>query len=196
MQGFGGSPRARYEMTTAVWLITGSDSHVVDTTLKCNYYGTLLATTSILPHIRAGGRLVNVSSMAGKLNKYSDTITQRFRSARSASDVTKLMQEFSTAVHEGRQREVGWPSVGYATSKAGVTGMTIAVAREAARGGLGAKEGVLINCCCPGYVKTDMTRGGGAKSPNQGAQMPVMLALNDIGGTTGEFWEHREVSRW
>ena len=134
--------------------------------------------------------------MAGKLNKYSDSITQRFRSARQISDVTALMQEFKTTVHEGRHREAGWPSVAYATSKAGVTGMTKAVAQEAARGGLGAKEGVLINCCCPGYVRTDMTRGGGAKTPDQGAQMPVMLALNDLGGRTGEFWEHREVSRW
>ncbi|KAI9689777.1 MAG: hypothetical protein M1822_009659 [Bathelium mastoideum] len=174
----------------------GFDANIVDTTLQCNYYGTLHATTAILPHLRPGGRLVNVSSMAGKLNKYSPAITQRFRAAQSIADITALMQEFRAAVHAGRQKKAGWPSVAYATSKAGVTGLTKVAARKAAAGGLGAKEGVLINSCCPGYVRTDMTRGGGAKTPDQGAQMPVMLALQDLGGKTGEFWEHREVSAW
>ncbi|KAI9704001.1 MAG: hypothetical protein M1820_005622 [Bogoriella megaspora] len=174
----------------------GFDSNVVDTTLACNYYGTLQATTSILPHIRAGGRLVNVSSMTGKLNKFSDVITDRFRSARTISDMNSLMQDFSTAAREDRVKEAGWPSAAYATSKAGVTGLTKVVAQAAARGELGAKEGVLINSCCPGYVNTDMTKGRGAKTPDQGAQMPVMLALKDLGGISGEFWEHQEVSKW
>jgi carbonyl reductase 1 len=34
-----------------------------------------------------------------------------------------------------------------------------------------------------------MTRGGGAKTPDEGAQTPVMLALSDIGGQTGLFWK-------
>lgn len=37
-----------------------------------------------------------------------------------------------------------------------------------------------------------MTRGGGSKSPDQGAQTPVMLALADIGGKTGLFWKDEE----
>ncbi|KAF2232502.1 carbonyl reductase [Viridothelium virens] len=175
----------------------GFHPEMVDTTLKINYYGTLHTTLALLPHLRPGGRLVNVSSMAGKLNKYSPTITSRFRAARSVSDITTLMQEFSASVHEGRHTEAGWPSVAYSTSKAGVTGMTRVLAREVSEGKVeGVREGVLVNSCCPGYVKTDMTKGGGAKTPDQGARTPVMLALGELGGKTGEFWEHGEVSQW
>ena len=38
-----------------------------------------------------------------------------------------------------------------------------------------------------------MTRGGGSKSPDQGAQTPVMLALFDLGGKTGLFWKDEKV---
>ena len=38
-----------------------------------------------------------------------------------------------------------------------------------------------------------MTRGGGSKSPDQGAQTPVMLALADLGGKTGLFWKDEKV---
>ena len=41
-----------------------------------------------------------------------------------------------------------------------------------------------------------MTRGGGAKTPDQGARTPVMLALEDIGGRTGEFWQSESVTEW
>jgi carbonyl reductase 1 len=55
---------------------------------------------------------------------------------------------------------------------------------------------VLVNACCPGYVKTDMTRGGGMISPDEGAQTPVMLALGDIDNTSGEFWKSKKVQSW
>ena len=39
------------------------DINVVEGTLKSNYYGTLEASQALLPLIKDGGRLVNVSSM-------------------------------------------------------------------------------------------------------------------------------------
>ena len=77
-------------------------------------------------------------------------------------------------------------------SKAGETAFTKAIAMEEAKRG----RGVLVNACCPGYVNTDMTRGGGTKTPDEGAQTPVMLALQDIGGKTGEFWQSEKVTEW
>ena len=41
-----------------------------------------------------------------------------------------------------------------------------------------------------------MTKGRGAKSVDEGAQTPVMLAIGDIGGKTGLFWQHEKVSEW
>jgi len=163
----------------------GFDSHVVKTTLECNYYGTLEANQDLLPLIQDGGRLVNVSSTAGNLSKYSPELQQRFRSAKSVTEVTKLMEDFKAAVAAGNEKEQGWISAAYATSKAGVTTMTRVIAEEIKATG----SKTLVNSCCPGWVVTDMTRGGGTKTPDQGAQTPVMLAIADIGNKCGLFWK-------
>jgi carbonyl reductase 1 len=54
----------------------------------------------------------------------------------------------------------------------------------------------LVNSCCPGYVDTDMTKGNGTKTPDQGAQTPVLLAIQDIGGKTGGFWQSEREIEW
>jgi carbonyl reductase 1 len=121
----------------------------VKTTLECNYYGTLGATRTFLPLIRDGGRLVNVSSTSGLLNKYSPDIEKRFRAAKTVAEISKLMEDFKAAVAAGSEKEQGWPSAAYAVSKAGLTGMTKVIAEEQRAQGCT----VLINSCCPGYVK-------------------------------------------
>lgn len=167
--------------TTAV----RADINVVRETLQCNYYGTLTATRSLLPLIRPGGRLVNVSSMSGHLNaKYSAEIRTAFAASESVDDITALMESFTRAVEQGKEGERGWPSAAYAVSKSGITGMTRAVAREE-KGKAGG--GVLVNSCCPGFVSTDMTKNRGAKTVDEGARTPVLLACGDIKGTAGEF---------
>ncbi|KAK1068808.1 hypothetical protein LTR33_011052 [Friedmanniomyces endolithicus] len=172
----------------------GFDANVVKETLQTNYYGTLEATRDLLPLLREGGRMVNVSSMAGKLNKYSDEIRNAFIQAAKTDvpAVTALMEKFKAAVAEGKEKQAGFPSAAYAVSKAGETAFTKAIAMEEAK----RDRGVLVNACCPGYVKTDMTKGGGAKTPDEGAQTPVMLALHDIGGKTGGFWQSEREIEW
>lgn len=172
----------------------GFDANVVEQTLHTNYYGSLEATRDLLPQIRQNGRLVNVCSMSGKLGSYSSEIRSAFISA-SQSDVpscTAIMEKFKSAAVEGKEKEAGFPSAAYATSKAGEIAMTKATAKEEeARG-----RGVLVNACCPGYVKTDMTRGGGSKTVDEGAKTPVMLALEDIGSKTGGFWQSEKEIEW
>ncbi len=191
MDGFG-MPRSGLSCLLCT-LTFSTDINVVEQTLQCNYYGTLTATESLLPLIRDGGRLVNVSSMVGHLNsKYSAAIRSAFASSKVVSDVTRLMEDFTAAVKQGNEKEQGWPSAAYAVSKSGITGMTRAIAvQHKQQGGK-----VLVNSCCPGYVSTDMTKNRGRKTVDEGAQTPVLLALGDIGGTTGEFWQHERVIEW
>jgi carbonyl reductase 1 len=166
---------------------------VVKETLQCNYYGTLQATTSLLPLIRQGGRLINVSSTAGSLSsKYSPALRSAFAATNTVSDVTSLMEQFTSAVEAGQEKEQGWPSAAYSVSKSGVTGMTRAIALEERKSG----GGRLVNSCCPGYVKTEMTKGRGLRSVDDGARTPVMLALGDIGDVVGEFWQNEKVVEW
>ncbi len=171
--------------------LDGFNINVVKSTLHSNYYGTLAATQLLLPQIRDGGRLVNVASIIGKLSsKYSSAVRSRFLSAKSVEDVTKLMEEFTSAVEEDSYKS-DWPGAAYAVSKAGEIGFTKCIALENAN--KGSKS--LINSCCPGYVNTDMTKGNGVKSPDEGAQTPVLLAIGDIKGANGQFWkDEREIS--
>ncbi|CAK4035005.1 Hypothetical predicted protein [Lecanosticta acicola] len=172
----------------------GFDSNVVKKTLETNYYGTLEASQSLLPLIKPGGRLVNVSSTSGLLNKYSDEIRDAFHAAAKTSvpAVTAIMQQFQQAVDQGKEKEAGFPSAAYAVSKAGETAYTKVLAMEEAK----KNTGILVNACCPGYVNTDMTKGRGRKTIDEGAKTPVMLALQDIGGKTGEFWRNEEADEW
>jgi carbonyl reductase 1 len=186
------SVKLSYHANQLVLIISHLDSNTVHETLKSNYYGTLEATQTFLPLIRDGGRLVNVSSLMCALSKYSKAIQNSFLSAKTPAGITALMEEFEHAVKAGKERENGWPQNAYAVSKAGVTGLTLAIADEEKRKG----SKTLINACCPGYVNTDMTKGNGYLTPDQGAKMPVLLALGDIGEQTGLFWMQGKPAEW
>jgi carbonyl reductase 1 len=94
------------------------------------------------------------------------------------------MEKFTADVTAGREKAEGWPSAAYAVSKAGEIAFTEAIAMEAETNG---RKNVLVNSCCPSYVNTNMTKGNGVKTVDQGAKTPVMLALGEIGGKNGEF---------
>jgi len=181
-----------FVINNAGMAMQGFNSNVVNTTLGCNYYGTLEASNAFLSRMKDSGRLVNVASMSGHLEKYSDAIRDKFLASKTVSDISKLMESFTAAVEAGNEKAEGWPSAAYAVSKAGVIGITRAIATAEKTKG----SKVLINSCCPGWVQTDMTKGKGAKTPDEGAKTPVMLALKDIGGRSGLFWQHERPIAW
>ncbi|KAJ8114367.1 hypothetical protein OPT61_g3742 [Boeremia exigua] len=172
--------------------LDGFNSNIVKQTLHTNYYNTLLASRTFLPLLKPTGRLVNVASISGALSKYSDGVCARFRAAQSEEDVSAIMRDFAAAVEQGREKDAGFPSAAYAVSKAGCIAGTKVLARLESESG-GRK---LVNACCPGYVNTDMTKGNGTKTPDQGALTPVLLAIQDVGGRSGEFWRDEKVVEW
>lgn len=138
--------------------------------------------------------MVNVASMGGHLNKYSKEVTDAFIKAADTdiASVSAIMQQFQDAADKNNVEAAGFPTAAYCVSKAGEIGFTKAIAAAEKRKG----NSVLINACCPGFVQTDMTRNRGGKTPDQGAKTPVMLALQDIGGRTGGFWQHEREIKW
>lgn len=172
--------------------LDGFNLDIVKQTIHSNYYGTKQVTERVLPQIRSGGRLVNVASLSGVINSsYAQPIRKRFLQAQHVDDITKLMEEFIDAVSRN-DFEGTWPKGAYKVSKAGEIGMTKCISEQHRKNG----GTVLINSCHPGYVNTDMTKGNGTISPDQGAQTPVLLALGDIGSTTGEYWSDGKLSAW
>jgi carbonyl reductase 1 len=98
------------------------------------------------------------------------------------------MREFQAAVDEGREKEAGFPSAAYAVSKAGLIGATRALANEAG--------GKRVTSCCPGYVNTDMTKGNGTRTPDEGAETPVWLSLGEVEGKNGGFYRYEKEVEW
>uniref|UniRef100_D8PZI4 Carbonyl reductase n=1 Tax=Schizophyllum commune (strain H4-8 / FGSC 9210) TaxID=578458 RepID=D8PZI4_SCHCM len=185
----------------------GFDANVATTTLKTNYHGTVYATLRFLSILRptSTSRIVNVASIAGALSKYPPPLRQRFVEAIITPDITHapsaataLMREFEEGVKTGTHEKLGYPSAAYAVSKAGLIAATRAVARSVAESAKkrGSNQYPLINSCCPGWVNTDMSKGRGYKTIDQGAETPVLLALGDLQGKTGGFWQEGKESRW
>jgi carbonyl reductase 1 len=137
-----------------------------------------------------GARIVNVSSSASQLIGYSSQIQTRFRDANmTLEDLDALAAEYLSAVESETEYETGWGHEGsaYAVSKTCVNALTGILARQHTE--------VLVNCCDPGWVATDIGRrsGEGGKTPEQGAKIPVRLAVGDVGGVSGKFWANGDM---
>ena len=132
-------------------------------TLRINLTGTFTTCSAIYPYFKEkkGGRIVNVSSVAGKIGGGL----------------------LGTAA--------------YASSKAGVNGLTKAIAKE------GGKYGISCNAVCPSFTVTPMTKAlsddaeksakvigmiplGRAADPSEPAQMILFFASDAASFVNGE----------
>jgi NAD(P)-dependent dehydrogenase (short-subunit alcohol dehydrogenase family) len=78
----------------------------------------------------------------------------------------------------------------YGVSKAALNMFTLQFAREL-RG-----SGVLVNACCPGWVRTRMGGDDAERSPAEGADTAVWLATLPDDGPTGGFFGDRRPIPW
>ena len=145
------------------------------------------------------GRVVNVSSFVSvnSLKKCSPELQQKFRSETiTEEELVGLMNKFVEDTKNGVHRKEGWPDTAYGVSKIGVTVLSRIHARKLSeqRGG----DKILLNACCPGWVRTDMAGPKAPKSPEEGAETPVYLALlpSDAEGPHGELISEKKVLQW
>lgn len=114
------------------------------------------------------------------------------------TDVMSLRNDYVHAVSTDTDNEdaAGWPKHNsYKVSKALVNVLTrVAASDSEVMGDAGGQ--VAINCCCPGWVNTDMggMMGPAPKTPEEGARVPFELATRDLNGVTGEYWALPSVS--
>eukprot|EP01095_Lingulamoeba_sp_RSL-Kostka_P014603 TRINITY_DN6424_c1_g2_i2.p1 TRINITY_DN6424_c1_g2~~TRINITY_DN6424_c1_g2_i2.p1 ORF type:complete len:270 (-),score=94.97 TRINITY_DN6424_c1_g2_i2:283-1092(-) len=163
------------------------DENVAKTTIDTNYFATLNMTNQFLPVMKENSRIVNVSSMTSNLSKVSEALRDRFNDPNNTIEsVTNLMNEFIGHVKNNTYSENGWPKQTYAVSKMGVTAVTKVLARE--------NPNIQINCCCPGWVRTDMAGDKAPKSPDEGAITPVWLAISDEINFTGQFCQDKTIA--
>ena len=77
----------------------------------------------------------------------------------------------------------------YAISKAALNALTVRLAREAG-------PGVLVNCMCPGWVRTRMGGATATRTVAEGADTALFLATLPEDGPTGGFFRDRTPQPW
>ena len=157
-------------------------------TLKTNFYGTFRLTEKLLPLLSKSpnGAIVNVASMAGRLNQLSKDHQVLF----SAPDLSKdtLLQLVHQYEDDIKENKTPWSSSNYGFSKLAVIAYTKLLARDA-------PPSLKVNCCCPGYCDTDMTSHKGPRDAAVGAKNAVLLALPDC-EYRGVFIQNEQPSDW
>ncbi|NXU61174.1 CBR1 reductase, partial [Horornis vulcanius] len=143
-----------------------------EVTLKTNFFGTRNVCTELLPLMKPYGK----SSARQPLVQL----------------MTKFVEDTKKSIHE----KEGWPNTAYGVSKIGVTVLSRIHARllnEQRKG-----EHILLNACCPGWVRTDMAGPKATKSPEEGAETPVYLALlpSSADAPHGQFVSDKTVRPW
>nr|XP_002129754.1 carbonyl reductase [NADPH] 1-like [Ciona intestinalis] len=167
-------------------------------TVDVNYYGTLKISNILLPIMKKGGRVVNVSSFVSlmSIKKCSEELQSIFRSQTiTEEELSSKMEEFVAHARAGDHVTHGWPDTAYGVSKVGVSVMTWIQARQMRMRGL---DDVLINACCPGWVRTDMAGPKATKSPDEGAITPLYCALLPEGAKEphGKFLSDKTIKEW
>uniref|UniRef100_A0A8C8TZI3 Carbonyl reductase (NADPH) n=1 Tax=Peromyscus maniculatus bairdii TaxID=230844 RepID=A0A8C8TZI3_PERMB len=167
--------------------------------MKTNFFGTRAVCMELLPLIKPQGRVVNVSSqiMRDALKKCSPELQKKFRSETiTEEELVGLMNKFVEDLKKGVHEKEGWPDSAYAVTKIGVTVLSRIHARKLSEQRRGDK--ILLNACCPGGVRTDMAGPKATKSPEEGAETPVYLALlpPDAEGPHGQFVQEKRVEPW
>lgn len=170
-----------------------------EVTLKTNFFGTRNVCTELLPLVKPYGRVVNVSSMVSSsaLRGCSQELQQKFRSDTiTEEELVQLMAKFVEDTKRGVHEKEGWPNTAYGVSKIGVTVLSRIQARllnEQRKG-----DHILLNACCPGWVRTDMAGPKATKSPDEGAETPVYLALlpSSADAPHGKFVSDKTVKPW
>jgi carbonyl reductase 1 len=162
-------------------------------TLDVNFRGTVDLTEELLPLLRRGddARVVNVASMAGRLLQLRSTqLRSKFTSPElTMEELQSYVDQYERDVLDGTYNQKGWGGSNYGMSKLAVMAATRIWAREEA------KNGIKVNCCCPGYCDTDMTSHRGTRSPEDGARNAVIPATME-NAPTGQFFQNYEVSDW
>ncbi|TVT99120.1 hypothetical protein EJB05_55529 [Eragrostis curvula] len=170
---------------------TNSVEHA-ETVLRTNFYGAKMLTEALLPLFRRSAgtsRILNMSSLLGLLNKLRDPALRRMlldESSLTERDIEAMVSRFLAEVADGTWQGQGWPAVwtDYAVSKLALNAYSRLLAARLAG------QGVAVNCFCPGFTRTDMTRGWGKRTAEEAGRVAAGLALMPPGDLpTGKFFK-------
>ncbi|CAH2041023.1 unnamed protein product [Thlaspi arvense] len=186
------SKEQKMEWSEAQSLMIQTDS-LAEECLQINYHGAKRMVEALVPflHLSDSARIVNVSSILGKLkfvrNEWAQGVLLDDESL-TEERVEEVLKEFMKDFKEGELVAKNWPSKhsAYVLGKAALNAYTKILAKRYPR--------FIVNSLCPGYVKTDMNCRTGILTVEEGAENAVRLALLPNNGPSGFFFLQNEVS--
>ncbi|KAL9686062.1 hypothetical protein QQ045_023517 [Rhodiola kirilowii] len=139
-----------------------------------NYYGTTSMVKALLPLLQLSdaGRIVNISSMLGDLslipNEWAKGVFTDMDNL-TEDAINEVLVKFLDDYKADSLKANDWPPSfsAYTLSKAAMNAYTRMIAKT--------HPGILTNCVCPGFVKTEMTLNTGLLTAEEAAAFPVKL---------------------
>ena len=164
-------------------------------TLNTNYCGTIAMSQAILPLMQGNPSsttlqnrgIVTLSSAGSKAP--SSAQKKALADCTTLDQISAIGDSYLSAVSKGQEEAEDWPKgLSYSVSKSMLNAAMKVLAKE--------NPDLRINACCPGWCSTDTGKqtGSPAKTPAEGAVIPLNLAFGDVDGISGEYWENASVS--
>lgn len=140
--------------------------------IETNVLGPLRVTLGLLPLMRDGATITNVTSSLGALANLDEAHRRRLADpALTREGLLALLRDF---VQRGGK---GWGTDAYGVSKAALDALTRILARELA------DRQIRVNATCPGWVRTDMGGRNAPRSVEQGAASVLFgVTTTETGG--------------
>jgi NAD(P)-dependent dehydrogenase (short-subunit alcohol dehydrogenase family) len=140
-------------------------------TLETNLFGPLRVTLGLLPLLRDGATITNVTSGLGALSNL-DPIHRK-----QLADPALTRDALVAALRGYLADGADWGTDAYGVSKAALNALTRILAGELA------SRGIRVNATDPGWVRTDMGGRGAPRSVEQGAASVLWgVTATDTGG--------------